>query len=170
MTCRRAARPSASRRFHYRPLRLRGRPAALAAWNTLNKGNPGRPGPAPTMPHLKRRPRRRRAAGLTRRRRAPPARAPRLPRPGPPSLELRWYERARRPARRLRRRMLKPRAVAAMASRSTRCRGDGVQGDRKKKTTPPLYRRRAPAPSPFWGRSWTRRPRRSRRRRRAARD
>ena len=27
-------------------------------------------------------------------------------------------------------------AVAAMASPSTRCRGDGVRGDRKKKTTP----------------------------------
>ena len=56
------------------------------------------------------------------------------------------------------------RAAAAMASPSTRCRGDGVRGDRKKKTTPLEHRRRAPAPSPSWGRSWTRRPRRSRRR------
>ena len=61
------------------------------------------------------------------------------------------------------------RAAAAMASPSTRCRGDGVRGDRKKKTTPLEHRRRAPAPSPSWARSWTRRPRRSRRRRPTAR-
>ena len=140
MTCRTAARPSASRRFQFCPLRLRGRPAALVAWNTSHTTSPGRPAPAPTTLYLKRRRRRRRAAGLTRRRRAHPAKAPRLPRPGPPSLELRWCARARRRGRRLRRCMRKPHAVAA-----TRCRGDGVTLDalprrwrprRPKKKTP----------------------------------
>ena len=141
MTCRTAARPSASRRFQSCPLRLRGPLLVLVALSILNRGNPGRPAPAPTTLYLKRRPRRRRVSGLTRRRRARPARAPRLPRPGPPSLELRWCARARRPVRRLRRRMRKPRrrrgdggtlapsrrcATAAMASEATG----------KRKTTP----------------------------------
>ena len=60
-------------------------------------------------------------------------------------------------------------AVAAMAAPSRR-RGDALprrwrprrpEKEKRRRTT---NRRRAPAPSPSWGRSWTRRPRRSRRR------